>query len=195
MSDLTTTNTSGFSKVHQHYQLSSRSRCLQWFIPQKPEIIWLSNMKNTWFMFCSSSPFLFLVETPSVPQISVAAESESAPLHQPGHQWVTRPGHSNLPHPSKGCCYISKHFCTHFTAAYMQSNIFLVYSLKVSFQLLAIYSFLLPMLACSRIKFSLCGVVYFWEEKSAGYYWLPWFLAIFLKFLRSFLKTEIGNYE
>lgn len=95
-------------QIPQDFLISSNAtscidvQFLQGFIPQKFEIIWLSNMKNTWFLFCSSSPFLFLVETPSMAQISVPADSVCSTA-QPGHQWVTRPGHSHLPHPSKGC--------------------------------------------------------------------------------------------
>lgn len=146
-------------------------------------------MKTTQFMFCTCSPFLFSLETPCMVSISLPADSESAPL--------TRPGRSHLPHPSKGPgLNISKNFCTHFRAAYMQTNIFLVCSKKASFQFMAIYSFFLPMLPHYRIKFSLCGMVHFWKKKkSAGYYWLPQFLAIFSSFCVPFwkLKLEIMN--
>lgn len=97
VSDLTTTNTTGFSKVYQHYQ-SSFLLFLHWFMPQKLEIK-LINMKNTGFTFWSSSSFLFLVETPRMAPVSVPADSESPPLHRPGHQWLTRTALFHLPHP------------------------------------------------------------------------------------------------
>lgn len=114
--------------------LSSCSQFLQWFIAQKFETIWLTNMKNTQFMFCSSSPFLFSMETPRMAPISVPADSESAPLHHPAHQWLTRPVHSHLPHPSKGaellnhqqrflhpfysCLYADQHFSSLFLKSF-----------------------------------------------------------------------------